>query len=59
MDDKPILTVREVADIFRINRKTVANWISKRKLPAFKTLGGHYRVYREDVENALKQGKLG
>lgn len=53
-----VLTVAEVAEVFRINRKTVANWIYRRKLPAFKTPGGHYRVYRKDVEHALKEGKL-
>lgn len=58
-DRGDILTVREVADLFKINRKTVTTWIYQRKLPAFKTLGGHYRLYRKDVDDALKQGTLG
>lgn len=41
-----LLTPREVADLFRVDPKTVTRWARSGKLTAVKTLGGHRR-YRE------------
>lgn len=48
-----ILTPAEVARIFRVNPKTVTRWARAGKVPAIKTLGGHRRFRRTDVEAAL------
>ena len=52
-----ILTVPEVADIFRVNRKTVFGWISKGKLPAIRTPGHGIRIKRGHVEALLNSGE--
>lgn len=45
-----VLTVEEVAALFKVARKTVLRWDKPGKLPAsFRTLGGHRRYRREDV----------
>lgn len=39
----------EIAGFFNVSRTTVVNWINLGKLPAYETLGGHYRVNRKDL----------
>lgn len=48
-----LLTPAEVADAFRVSPKTVARWANSGLLPAMRTLGGHRRFRRADVEAAL------
>lgn len=43
-----LLTPAEVAELFRVDSKTVTNWAIKGKLPYIRTLGGHRR-YRASV----------
>lgn len=42
-DDDVYLTPGEVAQLFRVNPKTVARWAKEGKLPHLVTLGGHRR----------------
>lgn len=51
------LNTREVADILRVEPKTVMEWARSGKLPAFKTLGahGHWRFLATNVRNALQE----
>lgn len=44
--EERLLTGREVADLFRVDAKTVARWAAAGKLEAIRTPGGHRR-YRE------------
>jgi len=44
-----ILTVREVAEYFKLSRTTVWRWCNEGKLPAFK-VGRGWRIHRLDVE---------
>ena len=44
-----LLTPGEVADIFRVDPKTVAGWARAGKLNSIKTLGGHRRYRKADV----------
>lgn len=44
-----ILTVGEVAALFRVDPKTVSRWAIGGKIRAMKTPGGHRRFRREDV----------
>lgn len=57
--DVDIMTPREVARLFRVSPKTVHRWAQSGHLPAFKTVGGHYRFYRHDVEQRFHAGLTG
>ena len=48
----PLLTPSEVANIFRVDPKTVTRWAKEGKLTAIRTLGGHRR-YEEPEVRAL------
>lgn len=45
-----LLTPGEVARMFRVDPKTVTRWARAGKLQAVRTLGGHRRFRRADVE---------
>jgi excisionase family DNA binding protein len=49
----------EVARLFRVNPKTVTNWAMKGKLAYVRTVGGHRRYRRADVEAFLKERQHG
>lgn len=49
-----LLTPAEVAAMFRVDPKTVTRWANSGKLLSLRTLGGHRRFRREDVEAAIK-----
>jgi excisionase family DNA binding protein len=44
-----ILTTGEVAQLFRVDTKTVARWAKDGLIPSFKTPGGHRRFRTEDL----------
>nr|WP_143591570.1 helix-turn-helix domain-containing protein [Thermoactinospora rubra] len=48
-----LLTVGEVARIFRVSPKTVSHWAKTGRLRCLRTLGGHARFPREVVETFL------
>jgi excisionase family DNA binding protein len=50
-----LLTPSEVAEKFRVNPKTVTRWARAGKLHAIRTLGGHRRFRREEVERCLEE----
>ncbi len=49
-----LLKPHEVAQLFRVDPKTIARWAKLGKLPAVRTLGGHRR-YRESVVREMLQ----
>ena len=49
-----LLTPAEVAVLFRVNPKTVTRWARAGKLSAIRTLGGHRRFRRDEVEAVLR-----
>jgi excisionase family DNA binding protein len=51
----PHISLDDAARILRVNRKTVARWCDKGKLPCTRTLGGHRRVLRADVVALARQ----
>lgn len=51
--DRQLLTPEEVAAAFAVNVKTVARWARAGKLDAARTLGGHRRFHRAQVEELL------
>ncbi|GAA4085066.1 BldC family transcriptional regulator [Actinomadura miaoliensis] len=53
--DKALLTAAEVAELFRVDPKTVGRWASEGRLGSIRTLGGHRR-YRSAEVFALLNG---
>ena len=51
---KELLTPAEVAELFRVNPKTVTRWAQSGKISAVRTLGGHRRYRRDDIEAQLR-----
>jgi excisionase family DNA binding protein len=49
-----ILTIREVADLLKINEKTAYKLASAGRLPGFK-VGGSWRFQREEIGNWIKR----
>lgn len=49
-----ILTIREVADLLKINEKTAYKLASAGKIPGFK-VGGSWRFERREIANWIKR----
>ena len=49
-----LLTPTEVAQLFRVDPKTVTRWAKAGKLTAIRTLGGHRRYRQSEVLFLLK-----
>ena len=54
-----LLTPAEVAALFRVDPKTVTRWAKAGKLTAIRTLGGHRRYRRTEVDRLLKEANPG
>ena len=50
------LTAGKAALLCSVKPDTVLKWIKKGRLPAIRTVGGHYRVEERDVLQALAHG---
>ena len=50
-----LLTPAEVAQLFRVNPKTVTRWADSGKLTVVRTLGGLRRYRESEVRNLLGQ----
>lgn len=48
-----LLTPSEVAALFRVDPKTVTRWAKLGKLTAVRTLGGHRRYLKSEVDLLL------
>lgn len=60
MDQTPLpelLTSSEVAEIFRVNPRTVHRWADAGSLSSIRTVGGRRRYDRHEVENLLEGGR--
>ncbi|RLB38074.1 MAG: histidine kinase [Deltaproteobacteria bacterium] len=52
-----VLTVYKASQYCRVSPKTIINWIEAGHIKAYKTVGGHRRINREDLETFMrKQG---
>jgi len=55
MDD--VLTVFKASQYCSVSSKTIINWIESGHIEAYKTVGGHRRIKKSDLENFMrKQG---
>jgi excisionase family DNA binding protein len=52
-----LLTPGEVAELFKVNPKTVTRWARAGKITAIRTLGGHRRFRVEEIRS-LFEGEL-
>jgi excisionase family DNA binding protein len=48
-----LLTTSEVASLFRVDPKTVTRWAKEGRLSAVRTLGGHRRYHKEQIDTIL------
>lgn len=56
-DELPeVLTPGEVAQLFRVDAKTVSRWANQDRIASFVTPGGHRRFRREAVLELLAAG---
>ena len=53
MDD--ILTVAKASKYCKVSPKTIINWIEAGNIKAYKTVGGHRRVKKSDLEQFMKK----
>ena len=49
-----ILTVSQASKYCNVSSKTIINWIDAGHLKAYKTVGGHRRIKKEDLDQFLK-----
>lgn len=52
-NDDRMLSPREVAQIFGVCAKTITRWDKAGKLNSTRTLGGHRRFLKSEVESAM------
>ena len=48
-----LLTPGEVAELFKVNPKTVTRWARAGKITAIRTIGGHRRFRADEVRSFL------
>lgn len=51
--EEELLTSGEVAAMFGVDRKTVNRWAEEGKIGSIKTLGGHRRFLRSEIEELV------
>lgn len=54
-DHETLLTPAEVAALFHVDPKTVTRWARAGRLTAIRTLGGHRRYRKSEVEMLLNK----
>jgi excisionase family DNA binding protein len=54
-DRETLLTPGEVADLFRVDPKTVTRWAQAGRLTSVRTLGGHRRYHEGEVRLLLER----
>ena len=54
MAENELLTPSEVAEMFRVNPKTVTRWARAGKISAVRTLGGHRRFPASEIHRFLE-----
>ena len=53
-DLNELLTPSEVAEMFRVNPKTVTRWARAGRISAVRTLGGHRRFRASEIRKLLE-----
>jgi excisionase family DNA binding protein len=50
-----VLTVFKASQYCRVSPKTIINWIDSGHIPAYRTVGGHRRIKRTDLEGFMRR----
>ncbi|MGD8881409.1 MAG: response regulator [Desulfobacterales bacterium] len=50
-----VLTVFKASQLCNVSAKTIINWIESGHIKAYKTVGGHRRINRSDLESFMKK----
>lgn len=58
LEDK-LMTPKEVADLFKVSRRTVNKWAREGRIIGIQTPGGQYRFWRSEVARLLAGGSSG
>jgi|BioPla2DNA2_1021312.scaffolds.fasta_scaffold26007_4 excisionase family DNA binding protein len=55
-EETKLYTLQEVADVLRVSRQTIYNYVTAKRLKATK-LAKEYRVTEEDLQDFIKNGR--
>ena len=55
-EETKLYTLQEVADVLRVSRQTIYNYVTAKRLKASK-IGKEYRVTEEDLQDFIKNGR--
>jgi len=50
-----VLTVSQASKYCRVSPKTIINWIQAGHIKSYKTVGGHRRIKKEDLDSFLRE----
>jgi excisionase family DNA binding protein len=53
-----ILTVSQACKYCKVSSKTIINWIEAGHIKAYKTVGGHRRIKKEDLDEFLRKNAM-
>ncbi len=56
--DKKDFTTHEIALLLRVTKTAVRDWVDRGRLKAYRTPGGHRRVFQKDLMNFLNNHNL-
>lgn len=54
----PLMVTREVAELFRVTPTTVIRWAEKGRITCSRTIGGHRRFPREEIEELARSAGI-
>ena len=54
-DVMDVMTVSQASNYCKVSPKTIINWIEAGHIKAYKTVGGHRRIKKEDLDQFLKE----
>lgn len=54
-DRDRLMTPGEVAELFRVDPRTVTRWASRGRIRSVRTIGNQRRFYEKDVDALLKE----
>lgn len=50
-----LMSAADAADLLEVPRSTVSRWARAGKIPAIRTIGGHWRFRRADIEQHIRE----
>ena len=56
MAETPLMTIEELANYLRVQKRTIYDWLKKGKVPAIKTVG-QWRFKKDKIDAWLEKGE--